>query len=505
MPKRFSILIGALVLIYIAVRLWGLTDSCLWFDEIFGVHAAEQAWSGMFWFVAQDLIHPPLFYVLLKIWIAIGGEGLLWLRLFPVFFSTLAILPFLYLCRELKIPTRAMAIALAFLAVNGPLLKYAQEVRMYSLLMCLSLFSIWLFSRFFYRGKNIWVLTLINILLIHTHYFGCLVVLSEVIAVLVLQRIKIRQVLVMAGIAAISVVPWVLTILRASNSGSGISQNIGWIKPPGIRSLFELAAALVEPFYFPVSSIDAATLVWVSLPLLVLIASAAIVWFANWKAVENKDRVGLLGILVFVPIVAAVFLSWVSPYSVWGVRHLIIIFAPSSIMFAIFLTEIEPAALRWPIIAAVGVLVIAAGVRYAGTTPPEQVWCGWEKSVASAYEVKDGTIYAFEDLAAYHLWFATRKQNTRIIKVNGIPGMVEDSAYFLPRGMDGEVEVINAGEVPSAAENSAEKVNFGFRDIRWNERHQPIEFFRQRGYKLRQVFESAPVHGNRVFLVEASR
>src|SRR5688572_19542899 len=193
MPKRTSILIGALVLIYVAVRLWRLTDSCLWFDEIFGVHAAEHSWSGMFWFVAQDLIHPPLFYVLLKFWIAIGGEGLAWLRLFPVFFSALSMVPFLYLCRELKLPTRATLVALALFAVNGPLIKYAQEVRMYSLLLCLSLFSIWLFARFFNRGKNIWVLTLVNILLVHTHYFGWLLVLSEVIAILVLQRIKIRH------------------------------------------------------------------------------------------------------------------------------------------------------------------------------------------------------------------------------------------------------------------------------------------------------------------------
>ena len=60
---------------YVVLRLWHLTDGCLWFDEIFSVHAAEQTWSGMWSFVAQDLIHPPLFYALLKLWIGVGGEG----------------------------------------------------------------------------------------------------------------------------------------------------------------------------------------------------------------------------------------------------------------------------------------------------------------------------------------------------------------------------------------------------------------------------------------------
>ena len=81
------------IIIYIALRFWRLTDSCLWFDEIFSVHAASMAWKDLFWFVAQDLIHPPFFYVLLKIWIAIGGEGLFWLRFFPVFFAIIAGFP----------------------------------------------------------------------------------------------------------------------------------------------------------------------------------------------------------------------------------------------------------------------------------------------------------------------------------------------------------------------------------------------------------------------------
>src|SRR5687768_1422948 len=90
----FLLVIGA----YVALRFWRLTDSCLWFDEIFSVHAAGHAWDSILNFVALDLIHPPLFYVLLKLWIGMVGEGLLWLRLFPVVFSVIAIVPFIGLC-----------------------------------------------------------------------------------------------------------------------------------------------------------------------------------------------------------------------------------------------------------------------------------------------------------------------------------------------------------------------------------------------------------------------
>ncbi|MDQ3665242.1 MAG: hypothetical protein M3410_01370 [Acidobacteriota bacterium] len=89
--------------VFIGIRLWGLTASCLWFDEVFSVHAARKEWTRLPGFVAADIIHPPLFYVLLKVWISIGGESLFWLRLFPVLTSIAVIIPFYMFCRELRL------------------------------------------------------------------------------------------------------------------------------------------------------------------------------------------------------------------------------------------------------------------------------------------------------------------------------------------------------------------------------------------------------------------
>src|SRR5262245_31116945 len=114
------------VLIYISVRFWGLTASCLWFDEIFSVHAAEHSWNSILNFVALDHIHPPLFYVLLKIWIAISGESLFWLRTFPIIWAILALVPFLLLCRALRLSYWTSTLALFLVGVNGSLIKYAQ-------------------------------------------------------------------------------------------------------------------------------------------------------------------------------------------------------------------------------------------------------------------------------------------------------------------------------------------------------------------------------------------
>ena len=96
----------------------------------------------------------------LKLWIAIGGEGLLWLRAVSgAFLSVTAVVPFVLLCRQLKLRLPpAGGLALLFFAVNGSLIKYSREVRMYSLLLLLSLASIWLFVRFVKSGKGLGLL-----------------------------------------------------------------------------------------------------------------------------------------------------------------------------------------------------------------------------------------------------------------------------------------------------------------------------------------------------------
>src|SRR4029079_11274483 len=101
-----------LIVVYVVVRLWRLTDSCLWFDEIFSVHAAEHSWTGLWSFVGQDLVHPPLYYLLLKIWISIGSESVLWVRSLTVLFSIAALIPFYFLCRSLQLSRLALLTAM---------------------------------------------------------------------------------------------------------------------------------------------------------------------------------------------------------------------------------------------------------------------------------------------------------------------------------------------------------------------------------------------------------
>ncbi len=449
-PIRFrNIILVVTCLAYAATRFWRLADTCLWFDEIFSVHAATHPWGDLLSFVALDLIHPPLFYVALKLWISIGGEGLFWLRLLPVIFSIIAIFPVIALCRELKLNFWAQALALFLVAINGSPIKYAQEVRMYSLLMCLSLFSMWLFARYFTKGKNLWPLVIVNVLMVYTHYFGWFVVLSEVVLIVWFQRIKWRRIAVMLGITIVSFLPWLIAVFMAARSGSGLEQNIGWMSRPGIRQIVTFVFNIIEPFYFQTSTVEPISIFRITVPILLILAVAAVLYLVNWRKLSEHERRHVYLLLVFIklPVVITFLASWLLPYSLWGTRHLIVVFAPFCICAAILLTS---RSVKWLPAAAATLVVLLAGYGFvirAVFESPKNSWCVWEPLVEEMVLMpsdssEPGTINAFEQLVGYHVWFAARNfPDIRVNVVKDFPGTKEDAAYFIPRGFD-EVKLL---------------------------------------------------------------
>jgi uncharacterized membrane protein len=503
------IIIGLISVVYVSLRLWNLTDSCLWFDEIFSVHAATLPWRNLFWFVAQDLIHPPLFYVLLKIWISLGGESLFWLRFFPVLFSILAVIPFILLCRQFKLPLPVIVLALTFFAVNGSLIKYAQEVRMYSLLLCFGLFSTWLFVRFLNKGKGFFLLIIFNILLVYSHYFGWLIVASEVLAVVILARERWKRIFLMLGITAFSFLPWLYTVRQAARINSNVGQNIGWMTKPNLSSIFQFVFDLFEPIYFEQSNTDEPTIFLITLPILAFGTIAFGFYFADWKSLTKveKRNVLLLLIFTFAPISLTFAASWILPYSIWGTRHLIIVFAPFAILSAIAFSKIEFQKLKFASLLIIFLLFGAAFLLQATRPNPKYIWCAWENlavhlpGTQSDLQQTDSSepakIYVFEDLVAYHFWFALRdsNRNFQIIKIKEIEGLTEDKAYFLPRGFD---------EIISTENFEGERFFVAFRDKDWNESAPPLQNLISKGYRIGepQIFEA---QGLKAFLFEVQR
>lgn len=435
-------LVSLVIILGLALRVTTSLGECLWFDEIFSVHAATQPWSNFLSFIALDLIHPPFFYFILKIWIAAGGEGLLWLRTLPIILWAMALIPFSLLARELKFDFSGYLLTLCLLIFSGSILKYSIEVRMYSLMLCLSLFSAWIFVRNLNRGHGFALLTVVNLILVYTHYFAWFVIGSEVLIAAFLYRDKLRSVIAMAVIEFVVFVPWILAVWNASKMSEGLHQNIGWISRPGPGEVIKFVLNLAEPLYFQTSTAEPVSIWWVTIPMILLVVIGSLIVVAA-KGIRDSRTLLILTWFAITPLIGSFAASWTTPYSIWGTRHLIIVFAPIYLVIGTVMFGNSGTAMKRAASVAFLVLFGAAAYVSFARERPRASWC----EVASlSRDLGPGQppVYAVEDLLAYQLWFGGRDQEQRspIRKLTGIDGIREDKAYFLPRGFD-EVAIVD--------------------------------------------------------------
>ena len=71
--------LAALLIVAGAVRYAFARESHLWFDELYTLFVARHPLPELLRIVGAD-IHPPLHFVLVSAWRALGGEGDLWLK-----------------------------------------------------------------------------------------------------------------------------------------------------------------------------------------------------------------------------------------------------------------------------------------------------------------------------------------------------------------------------------------------------------------------------------------
>lgn len=452
-PKRAAftycswIFLLVVVLLFIAARIYGLTGFSLWTDEIFSVKTAGLPWSDMFQRVVIDKVHPPLFYVLLKIWIMAGGESLLWLRLLPFFIAVASIIPFFLLCRELNLSAAAMNIALLLASVNGYLIFYAQEVRMYSFLLFFTIVSLWLFVAYVNRAKDNderWLLLLAaaNLLLIYTHYFGWLVVGVENLFLLFLNRRKFWWFSVSTVGLGLCFSPWAFLVIRAVLIREGPINGLDWIDRPGLHSLVEFFANLSGPLDF--SGSTAVRLIVFGAPVILL------VWHVLRRLRSFERNFSMAVIWLFLsfafPLAFVYVFSILSPKSVWNERYLLIVVPSFLLLTAIALDELRPAWPRRAMIAAACVWAIAGGIHFI-EKGNSLTRVAWQDMVARMIQAepetaKDIKVYQFETnynrpIEYYLEEFQEKRFRTVIV---GGAGEIEDDRFWVAFREDRELE-----------------------------------------------------------------
>jgi hypothetical protein len=304
---------------------------------------------------------------------ALGGESLLWLRLFPCLTAIATIAPFFLLSRDLRLHPAEANLAFFFVAVNAYLITYAQYLRMYALLQFFSVCSLWLLARFL-RGQGrrpALALFVCNLLLVYTHYWGWVLVATELLYVF-WQGAGRRWVFAgLVGVLGLSFAPWAYAVVTTAIEAGSLTSQVHWIDKPSFSQLVYYYAKLNGRLPLPRST--SAGIILFGGPILLY------AWRVWRNGQETNGRLPFLALFAFLPVLVTFVASLVARQSVWAERELIIVAAPYLMLAATGVWQLRWAGAR----AALAVLTMAwagsAGV--VGARAHEQI--PWDRLVAN--------------------------------------------------------------------------------------------------------------------------
>lgn len=412
----------------VVLRLRNLTANDFWNDEIFTFNAVSQNWSAMFAALVDDRVHPPLFYILLKIWAdCFAGESIFWLRFFAVACAILTVFPFVGLCRELCLTKLETATALLLAATNFYLIRYAQELRMYSLLMFFAVCSLWLFVRTIKARErtreSFAALFAVNLLLVYTHYFGWLLIGCETFYLLLESRRRfLRFALVVSGLV-LCFAPWAFAVANKIAEKRGV-ENLGWLQPPAISDLTGFYATLNGTFAIP----------RITIAHLALFGTLIILASRRALAAKDSDAVKAWRILIFFSFapVAAVFAVSLR-FPVWDYRYLIIAAAPYLILVARSAAAFDSIIVRRAVVCAVAIWALAAGF-YNLDKPNQRIeWRALTEQMRRAESAANAKVYVFEPWTKTPIEFYLNKSGENRFQVVQIAdaGEIKDKSFWL--------------------------------------------------------------------------
>ena len=188
-------------LIAVVLRLFFLNKIGIWYDDAVSISFAEHSWKEFF--LHRDVLK-PVFYSILKVWVAFVGDSNVSLRILPVFLGALCPV-FLYCLVKDLFDRKAAFLSGFLLSVSVFHINYSQQVKEYSLFVLLVILSFWVLIKIVIKDKRYFFsLFLINTLIIGTHPIGIFIVGAETLCFLFIiktlsKKKRSELVLVFAG------------------------------------------------------------------------------------------------------------------------------------------------------------------------------------------------------------------------------------------------------------------------------------------------------------------
>lgn len=149
--RRLAIACGILLLASLFL-LYQLDAKSLWVDELFSVRMAHSDFGSILSDVVRDF-HPPLYFLLLRIWVIFAGDSDFAVRFLSVIWGLLS-LPLVYRLGTAIVHTKLGLLTTCLLAASPFFVLFSRMARYYSMAMFLGLASCLLFIEFLKRGTR---------------------------------------------------------------------------------------------------------------------------------------------------------------------------------------------------------------------------------------------------------------------------------------------------------------------------------------------------------------
>lgn len=178
----------------------------------------------------EDSQHPPLYFLMLHLWMKLFGSSTSLVRSLSAIFSLLT-LPLMYwLCIELFESHLTAKVATILIAISPFHILYAQEAREYSLWIATTLLSsITLLRAIRINTKFSWFIYAISMIAsLYTFLFSGFVLISHIIYLITREKFRLSKVInsLLAYIpATIAFMPWLIVVVINYNK---IKQTTSW-------------------------------------------------------------------------------------------------------------------------------------------------------------------------------------------------------------------------------------------------------------------------------------
>ncbi len=287
--------LGLIVLLTAVLRIPAIGRDSLWYDEAVSYLTANWPLTTILSNAAQDP-HPPFYYSLLHFWFALVPEGDVSGRVLSLLLNGLLIPVVYLLCCELFSRPHIGLIAAFLTAVSPFHILYSHELRMYTLLMLLTVLAI-LFL-LYARRTNAWywwaLFAITALLLEYTHLFSFFVLTAVALYTLYhhQQRSSLWRTILIGILLILLFLPWINILLGESQAQIGslrpLALNNRIIEPNPIIPLTTLAFLIFG---------QAFSLWYVALILFLTISTLVIFLLELRKAKQKNEAQG-----VFLPL-----------------------------------------------------------------------------------------------------------------------------------------------------------------------------------------------------------